>query len=57
MKIIFDNEEEKQELIHYVCPSVLSRYLKDIGTEDCENGSCHECWEKGGLEMEVKEND
>lgn len=33
MKIIFDNEEEKQELIHYVCPSVLSRHLKDIGME------------------------
>ena len=37
MNIIFDNEEEKQELIHYVCPSVLSRHLKDIGMEVATN--------------------
>lgn len=49
MKIIFDDEKEKQEFIRYICPSVLSRKLKDNEAEDCEdckNGNCLECWGK-----------
>lgn len=56
MKIIFDDEKEKQEFIRYICPSVLSPKLKDTGMDDCENPNCLECWENCGLEMEVGEN-
>ncbi len=50
MKIIFDNEEQKEETISCLskrnCPSNFG--LK----ERCEN-SCKKCWEKA-IEMEVK---
>lgn len=49
MKIIFDNEEQKNKFIFMtkVCPS-------EFGLEEhCSNTKCDECWEKAA-ELEVE---
>lgn len=54
MKIIFDSEEQKEAFFEHVvadyCPSIFG---SDAST--CfENDSCDNCWEKCGIELEVK---
>ena len=53
MKIIFDSEEQKNQVVgflkHDYCPSEFG--FRDACDDDY---TCYECWEKCGIEMEVK---
>lgn len=54
MKIIFDSEEQKKAFFEYVvvdyCPSIFGLDRKDV----CNGYLCDDCWEKCGIELEVK---
>lgn len=56
MKIIFENEAEKEDTIRFRCPRMINRNAK----EQCGNcgislfDRCLQCWEKSGIELEVK---
>lgn len=57
MKIIFDDMDEKELTIRTKCPRMVDRNAK----EQCGNcgvslfDRCLQCWEKSGIELEVKE--
>lgn len=64
MKIIFDSEEQKNafmriglgDIITEYCPGTLHLHESNDGC--CgNNGTCKECWDKSGLEMEVMDNE
>lgn len=58
MKIIFDSDEEKEAFIKDRCPTDILKILGDIecdGYDVC--GVCEECWEKCGIELEVKKDE
>lgn len=53
MKIIFNSEEQKGKFINSLCPEEVG--LKN--DEYCLDGvktTCSQCWEKSGLEYEIK---
>ena len=56
MKIIFENGAEKEDTIRFRCPRMINRNAK----EQCGNRGvslfdrCLQCWEKSGIELEVK---
>lgn len=51
MKIIFDSEDQKRQVIDSFC---IDELYFDRDEPCCEN--CDECWERN-IEMEVEEND
>lgn len=55
MKIIFDSEEQKSLFFQCagMCPSALG--FEDDDAQRCwEKEICTECWERSGIEIEVK---
>ena len=56
MKIIFDNEKQKENFLNRVLIACPSEVFDDIHVDDIchKHESCHECWETY-IEMEVKE--
>ena len=52
MKIIFDSEEEKDDLIRMCCPGDLSR--AESYAFCGPDSSCKDCWERCGIAMEVR---
>ena len=57
MKVIFDSEEEKEYLVNARCPGGISKDLHDSGYDDHCYDTCLECWEKCGIELEVKKDE
>ena len=58
MKFIFDSEEDKEDFIKDRCPTDILKSLRDIERDgyDCYD-TCLECWEKCGIELEVKKDE
>jgi len=58
MKIIFDSDEEKEDFIKDRCPTDILKSLRDVEYDCCDIcGTCKECWETCGIEMEVKKDE
>jgi len=54
MKIIFDNEKQKETFIKTCCPCDFDREYPGYNCDDCESSmNCEKCFEKY-IEMEVK---
>ena len=66
MKIIFDNEEQKDRFFEMIvrsdyCPEStplfeLHNHEKCTCDDLDEECSCKECWENSGIEIEIKED-
>lgn len=64
MKIIFDNEEQKERFLGVLadasckCPSIC--HFKELPLDDCTpatKDNCVKCWEQCGIEFEVKSDE
>lgn len=59
MKIIFDNEKQKNDCVYCLCPHDVN---SDIYEDWCPTlmdknyMDCSECWERSGIEMEVRDD-
>lgn len=59
MKIVFDNEEQKEEFMrHGQCPTLIDSNAKelDICGDTAGSDYCITCWEHCGTELEVKDD-
>lgn len=59
MKIIFDNGEQKNHLIDTLCPYDVNLDIDEVWCAELANErfmECVECWERSGIEMEVKDD-
>ena len=63
MKIIFDSEEEKNEIIEQFswsdyCPSHFYYVygMSDDSSKDCKHFRCKDCWRKAIEKLEVKDD-
>lgn len=56
MKIIFDNEEQKEKMIDEICPNnFLENY--ECPYRFYSQFRCSSCWGNCGIELEVKEKE
>lgn len=59
MKIIFDNEEQKNYLTGSLCPYDVNTDINEYWCADLMRKSysdCNLCWERSGIEMEVRDD-
>ena len=55
MKIIFDDIDEKELTIRTKCPKIFFLRATETCIRDHEGKiNCEKCWEKSGIELEVK---
>jgi hypothetical protein len=62
MKIIFDNEKQKEKILTAILRETCPREVGFADSDKDEDGcciakNCMECWKNCGIEMEVKNDE